>query len=50
MKYPNLEKHLKDKNLKVKDKVKLTKDFQTLSAKEKYEILEKIARDLGYIE
>mgnify|MGYP001088844143 CR=1 FL=1 len=50
MKYPNLEKHLKDKNLKAKEKVKLKKDFQTLSVKEKYEILEKIARDLGYIE
>jgi len=50
MKYPNLEKHLKDKGLKAKEKIKITKDFQTLSAKEKYEILEQIARDLGYIE
>lgn len=50
MPYPNIDKHLKEKNLKVKEKVKIEKEFKNLSTKEKDAILENIARGLGYIE
>lgn len=40
----------KDKGLEVKEKVKLGKAFSTMSANEKWAVLEQIARDLGYID
>ena len=48
--YKNLDKFLEKKNLKVKDKVKITKAFKNLSTGEKDKLLETIARYLGYIE
>lgn len=48
--YKNLDKYLEKKDMKVKQKIKLNKDFKTLSTKEKDALLERIAKDLGYID
>ncbi len=48
-KYSNLAKFLKSKGLNIKEKVVLTKKFNTLSTQEKWDLIERIARDLGYI-
>ncbi len=47
----NIEQFAKQQKLPLKDtkKEKPTKDFNSLSTAEKWAILEKIARDLGYI-
>jgi len=49
-KYENLDKYLDKKGLKVKEKMKVDKEFKNLSTKEKDELLEKMLRDFGYIE
>jgi hypothetical protein len=48
--YKKLDKYLEKKGLKVKEKTKLDKGFKTLSTKEKDALLERIAKDLGYID
>lgn len=49
-KFKHLDKHLEKKGLKVKEKVKIDKPFNTLPTKDKDALLERTAIDLGYME
>ena len=49
-KYKHLDKYLEKKGKTPKVKVKKTKKFKDMSQKGKDDLLELIAKDLGYIE
>jgi len=49
-KYKHLDKYLEKKGKTPKVKVKKTKEMKNMTKSEKDELLEMIARDLGYIE
>ncbi|WP_368644804.1 hypothetical protein AB4027_06895 [Alkalibacterium putridalgicola] len=44
----NLQKHLEKKGLKIKEKK--NQSFKTLTTKEKDDLFEEMARELGYID
>ncbi len=50
MEYKNLQKYLEKKNVKPGEKQKPTKDFKSLSANEKWALVEELLRNLGYID
>lgn len=50
MKYEKLKKYLNEKGIKIKEKIKPNKEFNKLSAGEKWDLVEVLLKDLGYIE
>jgi len=50
MGHDKLDKYLKDKGLKIKEKIKPTKAFKDLKVDEKWTLVEQMLRDLKYID
>lgn len=49
-KYQKLKKYMNKKGIKKKEKKVKTESFDKMKASEKWDIVEEMARDLGYIE